>query len=222
MSRIRYVIADDHAIFRDGIKMVLGKSDKLELAGEASNGMELIEVARQSTPDVVITDIKMPVMDGIEATRQLRSHFPLLPVVALSMFNEDDLVMEMLEAGATGYLLKNAGRDEILEAIETVMEGKNYYCRSTSTRLAAIIGRKRRHIAKQRNEIVFGSRELEVIELVCREYSTKEIAEKLCISSRTVEGVRLRVCEKMQVKNTAGLVIFAIQHHLFDPDKVET
>lgn len=219
MNKIRYVIADDHAIFRDGIKMVLGKSERLELAGEASNGIELIAVAKDCRPDVVITDIKMPIMDGIEASRQLRNLFPFLPIVALSMFNEDDLVMEMLEAGASGYLLKNAGRDEILEAIETVMEGKNYYCRSTSTRLAAIIGRRRKHAATQRNEVVFTPRELEIIELVCMELSTKEIGEQLSISSRTVEGVRARICEKMQVKNAVGLVIYAIQNGLFDPDK---
>src|SRR5215207_1311812 len=117
---IRIVLADDHEIFRDGFKVMIKKQPSVQLVGEAANGEELIALTSQLRPDVIITDIKMPVMDGIEATKRLTADFPEIGIIALSMFDEENLIVEMLEAGAKGYLLKNAHKDEILEAIKTV------------------------------------------------------------------------------------------------------
>src|SRR5438067_1857059 len=133
---IRLVIADDHEIFRDGLALMLSKHKDIDLVGQAENGKELLELIEATHPDVIMTDIKMPQMDGIEATRLLLRKYPDLKVIALSMFDEENLIVEMLEAGAKGYLLKNADKQEILDAIENVYEDKVFYCRHTSARLA--------------------------------------------------------------------------------------
>ena len=135
MFSIRLLIADDHEIFRDGLALMLAKQDNIELLGEAEDGRELITLAEQLQPDVILTDIKMPRMDGIEATRLLVQKLPDVKVIALSMFDEENLIVDMLESGAKGYLLKNADKHEILEAINSVYQDKVFYCKSTSAKL---------------------------------------------------------------------------------------
>ncbi len=216
-STTKVVIADDHEIFRDGFKMILGKMDNCILIGEASNGRELLELVDRENPDLVITDIKMPGMDGIEATRKIREKWPLMGVIALSMFNEDELILEMLEAGANGYLLKNADKVEIIEAIEAVVAGDPYYCRSTNSKLAKLIANSRFHPFHRKKAVEYSEKEIEIIRFICQEMTNKEIAEKLFLSIRTVEGHRLRILDKMGVKNSIGLVIYAIQHNIFQP-----
>ncbi|HMP93668.1 MAG TPA: response regulator transcription factor [Phnomibacter sp.] len=216
---INVVMADDHEIFRDGFRLTLSKNPDIHLVGEAANGQELIALVEELKPHVVITDIKMPKMDGIEATRILSARYPQMGIIGLSMFDEDDLIIDMLEAGAKGYLLKNADKAEVIEAIKTVYEEEVYYCRQTSSKLVQLIAKSKFNPhGKMRAE--FGEKEIEIIQLICQEYTNKEIAEKLYLSVRTVEGYRLKIQEKMQVKNTVGLVVYAIQHNLFDPNKV--
>ena len=141
---IKIVMADDHEIFRDGFKLMFTKQPDMILAGEAENGRELIEMVKgKHRPEVVITDIKMPVMDGIEATKKIMEEFPDTGVIGLSMFDEDDLIIDMLEAGAKGYLLKNAGKGQIKEAIRTVYAGDPYYCKTTSNKLTQMIAKSR-------------------------------------------------------------------------------
>src|SRR5450755_1156875 len=135
-NTISLVIADDHEIFRDGLALMLSKQNEISLVGQAGDGKELIALTEELHPDLVITDIKMPRMDGIEATRLLLKKNPDMKIIALSMFDEDNLIVEMLEAGARGYLLKNADKKEILEAIASVYDDQVFYCRHTSARLA--------------------------------------------------------------------------------------
>ncbi|HEY0677725.1 MAG TPA: response regulator transcription factor [Chitinophagaceae bacterium] len=210
---IRLVIADDHEIFRDGLALMLSKQQDVELVAQAQNGMELIQLAGQHQPDVIMTDIKMPVMDGIEATRLLLQRDPKLKIIALSMFDEENLIVDMLEAGAKGYLLKNADKQEILEAISNVYEDKTYYCRHTSARLASMIVKSKFNPYKKSEPVSFNEREKEIIRMICQQCTTQEIGEKLFLSKRTVEGYRTRLLEKMNVKNTAGVVIYALRHH---------
>jgi DNA-binding NarL/FixJ family response regulator len=212
---VRIILADDHEIFRDGFQTMLKKQKEIEMVGEAENGKELIELTARLNPDVIITDIKMPVMDGIEATRILSDRFPHIGIIALSMFDEDNLVVDMLEAGAKGYLIKNAPKHEIFEAIKTVYKKGTYYCHHTSNRLAQMIAKSKFNPYKKIPKIEFTERETEIIKLICAELSNKEMASHLNLSIRTVEGYRDKIQEKMDVKNAAGIVIYAIKNGIF-------
>lgn len=213
---IRIVLADDHEIFRDGFNGILKKQDDIKLVGEASNGEELIAVAQRCQPDVILTDIRMPVMDGISATRILSEKLPQANVIALSMFNDDNLVLDMMEAGAKGYLLKNAHKTEILEAIKAVYNQEIYYCRHTSDKLIKMMAQSRAFPGRKSLRLEFSEKELTVIKLICEQHSNKEIAEMMHSSIRTVEGYRLKIQEKMKVRNSAGIVVFAIKHKLYN------
>ncbi len=213
-SNIKLLIADDHEIFRDGFKLMLSKFEEIELVGEAENGRELLTLTEITKPDVIITDIKMPIMDGIEATKKIAALYPNIGIIGLSMFDEDDLVIDMLEAGAKGFLLKNAGKLEIIEAIKTVYEENPYYCKTTSNKLTKMIAESKFNPYKKKEKVVFNEKELEIIQLICKEFTNKEIADKLFLSIRTVEGYRLKILEKMNAKNTVGFVVFAMKHNL--------
>jgi DNA-binding NarL/FixJ family response regulator len=217
---ISLVIADDHEIFRDGLALMLSKQDGLSLLGQAENGKQLIELVDEKQPDIVITDIKMPIMTGIEATRLLLQKYPGLKIIALSMFDEENLIVDMLEAGAKGYLLKNADKKEILEAIDTVYEDNIFYCRHTSARLASLIVKRRLDPAKKKKEFQFSDREKEIITLICRQLTAQQIGERLFLSKRTVEGYRTKIMEKMDVRNTAGVVIFALKNSLIREEEI--
>lgn len=212
---IRIVIADDHEIFRDGFKVLLKKQDELELVGEAENGKELLEVAAKFQPDVVITDIKMPIMDGIEACRIIKSKFPCMKVIALSMFNDDSLIVDMLEAGARGYLLKNTNKVELLLAVKNVHEGSTYYCSATSGKLTRMIAESNFNPYRSSPVMKFTNREKEVIKLICEQNTNKEIANRLGLSIRTIESHREKIQEKTGSKNSIGVAIYAIKHELY-------
>ena len=139
-KNICLVIADDHEIFMDGLALMLNKQENMTVVGQAANGRELVQLVAEKKPDIVLTDIKMPYLDGIGACRLMLQQAPQLKIIALSMFEEEDLIVEMLEAGAKGYLLKNADKREILDAILTVNEGNIFYCKHTSARLASHSG----------------------------------------------------------------------------------
>lgn len=217
-EEIRLVIADDHEIFRDGLALMLSKQKHLLLAGQAGDGLELVELVEQVRPHIVLTDIKMPVMDGVEATRKIVKIHSKSKIIALSMFDEENLIVDMLEAGAKGYLLKNADKSEILEAIETVNENGNYYCRHTSDRLASLLLRSKFSPNKENRPVPaeFNDRELDIIKYICQQYTAQQMAEKLFLSKRTIEGYRTKILEKMNVRNTAGVVIYAMKHRLID------
>jgi len=214
-SQIRLLIADDHELLREGFHTMLRKHKEIELVGEATNGEELIELAQKHKPDVIITDIRMPKMDGIEATRILTEKFPLVGIIAFTMYDEENLIIDMLEAGAQGYLTKNASKAEMLEAINSVMNQKTYYCRETTARLAHLIARSKFNPHKKKPQQIFTKKEKDIIRLICMERSNKEIASELNLSIRTVEGYREKVQEKMQVRNTAGIVVYAIRKGIF-------
>lgn len=214
VSPIRLVIADDHEIFRDGLALMLSRQKNMTLTGQASDGTELLTAVREGLPDVVLADIKMPNMDGIEATKVLLKEFPDLRIIALSMFSEENLIVEMLEAGAKGYLLKNADKQEILDAITSVMENRVYYCRDTSATLAGMIVKSNFNPYRKREIVEFSEREMEIIRLICKQFTAQEMGESMFLSRRTVEGYRTRILEKMNVKNTAGVVIYALKNKL--------
>ena len=212
---IRIVLADDHEIFRDGFRVMLKKQSAVELIGEASDGKELLELVEQLQPDVVVTDIKMPNLDGIQATRILTKQFRDIGVISLSMFDEENLIIDMLEAGAKGYLLKNAHKDEIIAAIEAVHRDQTYYCNDTSRKLTKMIAESSFNPNRRPVHPDFTERELKVIRFICEEFSNKEIALQLNLSVRTIEGYRDKIQEKINARNTAGIVVFAIKNRIY-------
>ena len=212
---IRIILADDHEIFRDGFKAMLRKQPSIQLVGEAEDGEALIALARQTRADVIVTDIKMPRMDGVAATKYLSKEYPHIGIIALSMFDEEHLIVEMLEAGAKGYLLKNAHKDEIIEAIKTVNNRQTYYCNDTSAKLAQMIARSRFGEEKEK-KLEFTEKELAVIRYICQEMTNKEMARLMKLSTRTIEGYREKIQEKIGAKNAAGVVVYAIKNNIYE------
>ncbi|RYZ31412.1 MAG: response regulator transcription factor [Sphingobacteriales bacterium] len=219
MNPITVLITDDHRIFREGLKTLLKKSraEDIDVIAEADNGLSSIERAVSLDPDIVLMDIQMPSMDGITATREFQRRRLRAGIIGLSTFNDILLIQQMISAGAKGYLLKNADKHEVAEAIRTVYQEEPYYCKHTSARLAQMIAKSKFNPYKKSKKAEFTDRELEIIRLICQELTNKEIADQLFLSIRTVEGYRLKIQEKMDVKNSIGLVIYAIRNNLYKP-----
>ena len=215
---VTIVIADDHELFRDGLSLILAKEPDINIVGIAANGLELVELVKQHKPAVVLTDIVMPGIDGIEATKQILQTAPATEVVALSMFDDESLIVDILDAGATGYLLKNADKAEIVEAVYTAAKHEQYYSKTISIKLAKFVASNR--IRKQPAP-AFTENELEVIRYICKEFTTREIGEQLHLSKRTIHGYRSEILRKINVRSTAGIVIYAIQHNLYTPDSAK-
>ncbi|UKJ06096.1 response regulator transcription factor [Solitalea lacus] len=217
-TEINIIIADDHEIFRDGLSLVIKKEKDFNLLDQAVNGVDLINKISYHRPHVVITDIKMPTMDGIEATKIIVDKFPDVKVIALSMFDEDNLIADMFEAGAKGYLLKNAHKNEIIDAIKTVYDDGNYFCEAASMKLVKMIAKSKQDAKTP--QIDFNEREKDIIKFICKQLTAQEISEQVYLSKRTVEGYRLRIMEKMNVKNTAGVVVYALRHQLITEEEI--
>ena len=206
-------MADDHELLRDGFHIMAGKLKDIELVGTAKNGEELIYMTQKLKPDVIITDIKMPMIDGIQATKIIKAEFPFIGVIALSMFDDDELILEMLQAGAMGYLLKNTNKVEIEEAIKAVYNGENYYCNYTTKKLAQLIANST-YTRKKQTKQEFSPREIQVITFLSEGMASKEIADQLNLKTRTIESYRENIMEKMDVKNTAALIVYAYKNGL--------
>jgi len=211
MEKIKLAIADDHKIFRNGLKATLEDCEDFDLILEASNGKQLAAMLTDIKPDVVLMDIKMPEMDGIQTTAFIKQRYKDVKILALSMFNEDKYIVDMMKAGASGYLLKNAEPEEIIEAISTVFYKDYYFNEHLSITLIKQLAGNNSAGSPSQSLADFNEREIEVLRLVCQEYSNQEIADKICLSVRTVEGYRARLFEKTRSKNLVGLVIFAIK-----------
>jgi len=206
---IKIIIVEDHAIFREGLKQILAGINNVELIGEAENGEIFLELLKKVTPDVVLMDIKMPVMDGMEASEKALKLYPKLKIIILSMFGDEEYLYAMVLKGVNGFLLKNASRQNLERAITMVNSGQQYF----SPELNGMLAKKIRQISF--NEMpVFTNKENEVLRLICRGYSTEEMADEMNISKRTIEGYRLKLLQKTSLKNTINLVIFAIRNKL--------
>jgi len=214
-SKIRVLIADDHAVYLDGLEMLLSKDKDIEVVSTATEGSTLTHLTSRLIPDVVLTDLKMPGIDGIQAIREITSLGLATRCIALSTFDTDILIVEALEAGALGYITKNAQRGEIIEAIKTVNEHHPYYCRTTSLKLARQIAKSSFNPYKKDGLYLFNDVEKEIIRLICEEQTSEDISKQLFMSKRTIEGMRAKILEKAGVKTPIGLVIFAIKNAMF-------
>ncbi|MEP6748449.1 MAG: response regulator transcription factor [Bacteroidota bacterium] len=213
--KIKVIIADDHGIYLEGLRTLLKREAEIELVGEASNGRELIDKTRQLEPDVILTDLIMPEMDGIQAIKEIVESGLPVKCIAISTYDTDLLIVEALEAGAKGYIVKNADKGEIIEAIKTVYEGYYYYCKTTTSKLVRKISRSKFNPYKKINRDLFSEQEKEIIVLICQEKISDEIGSILSMSPRTVERIRSKILEKANVKTTIGLVIYAIKNGIY-------
>jgi DNA-binding NarL/FixJ family response regulator len=216
MQLIKVAIADDHKIFRKGVILSLRPFTNIKFVLEANNGEELLNNLAIADPDVILMDLRMPVKDGIETTKQISKDYPNLRVIVLSMYEDERFVSHLMENGAQGYLLKNAEPQESRKAIMDVFE-KGYYLNNFVNRILL----KKSH-AKQKltpsltQEITLNERERDVLKYICMEFTAQEIAQKMDISNRTVEAIKDRLMERFGSKNTAGLVFFAVKNNLVD------
>lgn len=216
MNRIKIILADDHQLILDGMRTMLQGIPEFLIVAEVRNGQEALEAARKMEFDLILMDIEMPGCNGIEATRILLEEQPEAKVLALTMFNEKGIIVKVMEAGAKGYVLKNAHFQELVEAIKKVASGQNFI---SSDVIATLMERDSVRVESSQTESETDSltkRELEILKLIAKGFSNKEIGEKLFISHRTVDTHRTNLLDKLQVKNIAGLIRFAMKNGYLD------
>lgn len=211
---INIVLVDDHTLFRDGIKSLIS-TESINIIGEFNNGMELLSSMDKLLPDIIITDISMPGMSGIELTRKLSEDYPNIPVIILSMHNDEDFISNSIQAGAKAYLPKDIRRDELLEAILVVSNGESYYSKDVNqTIMNNFISKAKSGKNDSPDEKPLTKREIEIIKLVCEGLINKEIANKLNISIRTVDAHKSNIMHKLKIKSNVEMVKYAIKHKL--------
>lgn len=216
MDKINIVITDDHKLFRRGIQSIIEDFDFVDEIGEAENGIELLELLKESEPkpDVVLLDIKMPEMDGIETTEKLKELFSDVKILILTMEDDEQIILHLVSCGVNGYLLKNAEPDELETALLRLMTNDFYF----PSNISDIVLRNIHYKKKDSNKFASGlsEREIQVLELICKENTAQEIAEILCISKRTVESHKRNLLEKTGTKNMAGLVVYALKNRIVE------
>ena len=211
MKRIRILLADDHAVVRQGFKMILGAQPDMEIVGEAANGREAVELSEQLKPDLVVMDVAMPGLNGIEATRRIAGSVPHTRVIALSMHKDSVYVREVLRAGARGYLLKDSGAGDLVSAVRAVARGEGYLSPAISN---AVLDDYRRHVTNPVDLLT--TREREVLQMLAEGKTNKEIATILDLSVYTVDAHRGRIMEKLNLHSINELVRFAVRNGLID------
>jgi DNA-binding NarL/FixJ family response regulator len=218
MKKIKIILVDDHQLVRDGIKALLSGTSDIEIIGEASDGKELFQQLATLKPDLLIMDISLPDISGIEITKKICQDFPGIKVMMLSMYNSEDFILNSIKAGAKGYLPKNTSRNELLEAIYAIQSGEDFYSESVSKTMLKSYIRKAtgdEEPAEKSNEILT-TREIEVLKLYAEGHINKEISEKLDISIRTVETHKNHIMRKLGLKSTVEMVKFAIRNKIVE------
>lgn len=199
----RIFIVDDHFLIPQGIAALLADQNGFEISGISNNPAEVMTMLKRNPTDILLTDISMPQMSGIELTRQVKKQYPKMRVLALSMLCEYNTIKQMLDAGVSGYILKDTSREELVEALKTIANGEQYFSAEV-----------KHEMTKAGSMIKFTEREIEIIKLIAKEHSSREIADRLAISERTVESHRSNILRKASATNTAGLLQYAYHHNL--------
>lgn len=211
MKTQRILIVDDHQMFIDGLKSILAKQKDFTVYAEALSGEDALEIIANDKPDMVITDISMPGMSGIELTKIIKHDFPEIKVVVVSMHNDSAVVSEILMAEAEGYILKNTGKTELLNALNRIANDGTYYSNAV---LSTMMKQVKKEAAVQNEVKILTEREIEILKLIAEEYSSEQIAEKLFISKRTVDSHRANILAKLETKTLAGLIKYAIRNNI--------
>ncbi len=214
MGTITLLLIDDHQMVREGLKSIFDNDPTFKVIGEGSNGVEGLNFLKNNDVDVILTDINMPVMDGVEFVKALKKKSTKQLVIALSMLGEGQHIKQMLKAGANGYLLKNCGTDELKRAVERVFQGESYFSPEvTEIIMQDLSGKKAGKVVL---DVPLSKREIDVLHLITKEYTNHEIADELFISSRTVDAHKRNLLDKTGSKNIAGLVLYAVEKRLFN------
>lgn len=213
---IKVAIADDHKIFRKGVILSMRSYANIKFVMEAENGEDLVEKIPEASPDVILCDLKMPIKDGIDATKIITKNFPNIRVIILTMYEDERFVGHLMDCGAAGYLLKSTDPTEIKRAIMDVMRTGFYLNPFVNKVLIKKNYGKQKFNPSLSSEVVLNDREKEVLTLVCMEFTASEIASKMDISARTVEAIKDRMMERFGVKNSVGLVFYAMKNQLID------
>lgn len=214
-KNIDLVLVDDHKLFRDGLKYVLGQVDYINVIGEASDGLEFMELLETIQPEIVLMDIAMPRMSGIEATRASLKLHPGLKIIALTMFDDERYYYDILNAGAKGFVLKDSNSEILLNAIRAIYKGESYF----SNEILVKVIRSYSNFSDQKNgeerqETFFSEQELSVLKMICTGLSNKEISEKLSVSQKYIEGIRSGLLKKTNSSNSLNLVLYAIENNI--------
>jgi len=212
MKRPNIIIADDHLILRQGIKSLLTAENIAKVIGEASNGKELLELLKKHKPDIVIMDIDMPHMNGMEATQKALEMIPELKIIAFTMFGDEEYYYKMIDLGVKGFILKSSGIAELENAINEVMLGESYFSPEVLRKIISSMGRVKQ--VKNSLNVEFTSREIEVLQQICLGLNNEEIAEKLFISPKTIKSHRSNLLGKTGCKNTPTLMLYALKNNI--------
>jgi two-component system, NarL family, response regulator DegU len=212
-KEIKLAIVDDQHLFRKGIVSLIREEEGINVVLEASNGKELIDQLETIMPDIVLLDLEMPVMDGIFTTEVLHKKYPEIRVIILTMHNEDEFIIHLIEKGASGFLLKNHDIETVIDAIYAVSHTGFYFNEHISKAMVKGLIQNQK-INPTFNRVNFSEREIEIIRLLCKEYTSKEIADEMYVSIRTVEGHKDRIMHKIGARNSIGIVMYAVKNNL--------
>ncbi len=211
------MLVDDHKLFREGLRFVISQLDDFEVISEAGDGKEFLDILEKIKPDLVLMDISMPQLDGIEATRIAVEKFPELKVVALSMFGDEEYYYKMIQVGVKGFILKESGKEELEKAMREVIAGENYFSQKLLHDIIVNLDKPRGETLRSvGTNVKLTKRENEILKLICSGLSNAEIADRLCLSLRTVEGHKSNLISKTGVKNSISLVMYAIKNNIVD------
>jgi DNA-binding NarL/FixJ family response regulator len=210
----KLVIAEDHRLLREGLKALLNASEKFEIVAEAEDGLEAVRCVDKFKPDLILLDLAMPKMNGLSAIKEIRSRFRDTKILALTVHESEEYILEALKSGANGYCLKSAGRNELLSAIQSVLDGKSYLSPGVSQKVLEGYLEERKTVKSRSSWDTLTRREKDVLKLIGEDYKNKEIADYLCISIKTVEKHRSNLMRKMDLHSASALTAYAIQKGL--------
>lgn len=213
-TKIKAVIVDDHEMFRSGLKSLLEQENLAQVVAEASNGQEFLELMGTLSPDLILMDIDMPLMNGIEASEKALAKNPKLNILVLSMYDDYSHYTRLVTAGVKGFISKSSGKTDLERGIMAVSNGDSYFSSDLLRNIIIEINKPKERVASKGCAVTFSSREEEVLKLICNGYATNEIADKLCLSHKTIDNHRSKLLQKAGVKNSIGLVIYAIKNKI--------